>query len=274
VDQSIERVVVPLDIASDSRAAIDMAARLAARWHVSLRGVFLEDEELLSLAALPFARQVTLAAGVEPLTRRQLDEHFRIAADRARGELRAAAERHGIDWSFEVARAPLAADREMIGEHDFVVAGAATRPLGGYFQTASRWWSPLETGAHPVLLAQCEWRRGGSVVALLRHRGAPSARALDLAAQLADLAGGSLTVAGTAELVAAEGFAAWLAGALGDNRPAPRTEPLGVEAAELRRRMVELDCRLLVVEADPEEASGERLREFFGQLACDVLIVR
>ena len=42
--------------------AIDTAARLAARWRVPLHGVFIEDEELIGLAGLPFARQVTLGA--------------------------------------------------------------------------------------------------------------------------------------------------------------------------------------------------------------------
>ena len=62
--QDIERVVVPLDAASETATAIDTAARLAARWQVPLHGVFIEDEELIGLAGLPFARQVTLGAGL------------------------------------------------------------------------------------------------------------------------------------------------------------------------------------------------------------------
>ena len=273
--QSIERVVVPLDLASDSRAAIDMAARLAARWRVPLRGIFLEDEDLLDLSALPFACQVTLAAGIEPLTRRDLEAHFRIAAGRARSELQAAAEREGLDWSFEVIRGPFATEKQGIGEGDLVVAGAATRAIAGHFQVPSRWWSSLESGVQPLLLAQCEWRRGGSVVALLRRRGEPSGRALGFAAELAEFAGGSLTVAGAAELIGAHDFAAWLRDILGDNWPNLRTEPVALDAAALRRQVIELDCRLLVVAAGPaEDGSAERLRELFGHLACDVLIVR
>ena len=58
--QQFKRVIVPLDAASETGPAIDTAAHLAARWRVPLHGVFIEDEELISLARLPFARQVTL----------------------------------------------------------------------------------------------------------------------------------------------------------------------------------------------------------------------
>ena len=64
----IKRVIVPLDASSETSTAIDTAARLAARWRVPLHGVFIEDEELIGLAGLPFARQVTLGVGPEPLT--------------------------------------------------------------------------------------------------------------------------------------------------------------------------------------------------------------
>ena len=61
----IERVVVALDAVSENRATIDTAARLAARWRARLHGVFVEDDDLLRLANLPFARQVSLGVGVE-----------------------------------------------------------------------------------------------------------------------------------------------------------------------------------------------------------------
>src|SRR5260370_27212860 len=105
--EGIKRVVVSLDAASETGTAIDTAARLAARWRVPLHGVFIEDEELIGLASLPFARQVTLGAGVEPLTRDRVEDHFRAFAERARRELAAAPERQDAKWSVETVRAPL-----------------------------------------------------------------------------------------------------------------------------------------------------------------------
>src|SRR6266851_9513513 len=68
VNDFIERVVIQLDAASETRDAIDTAARLGARAQAPLHGIFVEDEDLLRLASLPFARQFTLGAAAEPLT--------------------------------------------------------------------------------------------------------------------------------------------------------------------------------------------------------------
>ena len=207
--QEINRVIVPLDAASETGAAIDTAARLAARWRVPLHGVFIEDEELIGLASLPFARQVTLGAGVEPLTRDRVEDHFRAFAERARSELAAAAERHDVKWSFETVRGPLAPDM-LGGEHDFVVAGAASRPIGGHFRIASRCWSWMAIAARPFLLARREWQTGGSVLTLLRRRDPKSARALDIAAQIAGFCNGTLTVAQTPDPAGSVDFTAWV----------------------------------------------------------------
>src|SRR5271165_6666616 len=72
-----------------------------------LHGVFIEDEELISLSVLPFACQVTLGSGLEPLTKLHIEDHFRAFAGRARRDLSAAAERCQVKWSFEIVRGPL-----------------------------------------------------------------------------------------------------------------------------------------------------------------------
>jgi hypothetical protein len=41
-----------------------------------------------------------------------------------------------------------------------------------------------------------------------------------------------------------------------------------------RQRIIELDCRLLVLEASPDEAPPQELREFLEPLACDLLVAR
>jgi K+-sensing histidine kinase KdpD len=96
VKSRIGRIVVSLDAASEIATAIDTAARLAAHWKAQLHGVFVEDEDLLNLAGLPFARQITLQSGAEPLTVEDVERHLRAAADRARRALATAAARHGV----------------------------------------------------------------------------------------------------------------------------------------------------------------------------------
>jgi K+-sensing histidine kinase KdpD len=106
VKSDIERIVVSLDAASENATAIDTAARLAAHWKAHLRGVFVEDEDLLNLASLPFARQVTLHSGAEPLAAEEVEGHLRVAAATARRALESAAARYGVRSSFESFAAP------------------------------------------------------------------------------------------------------------------------------------------------------------------------
>ena len=271
--QEIERIVVPLDAASETATAIDTAVRLAARWHVPVHGVFIEDEELIGLAGLPFARQVTLGAGIEPLTRDDIEGQFRASAERARQDLAAAAEPRDITWFFEVVRGPLTADM-LAGEHDLVVAGAVTRPVGGHFRLSSRGWSWLEVAARPFLLAKRAWETGGSVLTLLRGRGPQSAQTLGIAAQIASFHSRTLTVAGAFDLAAQDDFAGWVSGLLEGHSLNLQTQPEALEPAALRQRILELDCRLLVLEAEEQDGRTEELRELVEQLTCDVLIVR
>jgi nucleotide-binding universal stress UspA family protein len=270
--QRIRRIVVSFDAASEIRIAIDTAARLAARWGVPLHGVFIEDEELIGLAGLPFARQVTLGIGPEPLTKDHVEDHFRAFAERARRQLAAAADRHGVKWSFEIVRGPPAADG-LGGEDDFVVAGAVTRPIGGYFRIAPRCWSWTAAITRPFLLAQREWESGGSVFTLLRRRSPQSARTLEIAAQLAAFGGSSLTVAGTPDLAGSDDFEVWVSGLLEGHSLNLQTEPVAPEAAALRQTIIDLDCRLLVLDETEQDAGPGDLRELAGHLACDVLII-
>ena len=271
--QPIKRVVVPLDVVSEADPAIDTAARLAARWRVPLHGVFIEDEELIGLAGLPFARQVTLATGLEPFTKDHIEDHFRAFAERLRRQHAAAAARHGVEWSFEVVRGPLAA-AALGDEHGFVVAGAATRPVGDHFRIASPWWSSAAVMAHPFLLARRRWATGGSVLALLRRRGPESEQMLDIAAQIAGICRATLTVACPPDLADPDDFAAWVSELLEAHSVSLRTESTTAEPSALRQRIIELDCRLLVLEASPEGARSQELREVVEPLACDVLVVR
>jgi nucleotide-binding universal stress UspA family protein len=271
--QDITRVVVPLDAASETDTAIDTAARLAARWRVPLHGVFIEDEELICLAGLPFARQATLGAGLQPLTTDQIEHHFRAFAEQARRQLAEAAERHQVQWSFETVRGPLT--RDMLGgEHDFVVAAAASRPIGDHFRIASRSWSWMTVVARPFLLAKRQWETGGSVLALLRRQDPKSARALEVASQIAGFRGCTLTVSASPGPAGSDDFSAWVSQLLGDRSLSLQTEPAATPPAALRQRIIELDCRLLVLEADERESQPDELRELVEQLTCDVLIIR
>lgn len=270
----IERVVVPLDAASESLTAIETAARLAARAQAPLHGIFVEDEDLLHLASLPFARQTTLGAGAEKLTTEHVELHLRIAAERARLELLAAAKRHGVECSFEIVRGASESALTAASERDLVVAGGLTRPIAGHFRVECRWWSSIEVTPGPFLLARHAWDASGCVVMLLRDRGAASIRLLEAAAQIAQAADRILTVICPPEIAGAERFEKWIADRLADHPVRLQVEIAPAETAALHRRIGELDCRCLAVEAGLAEGGADRLRELVERFACDILVVR
>ena len=275
----IERVVVPLDAASEHRTAIETAARLAARAKAPLHGIFVEDEDLLRLASLPFARQFTLGAAAEPLTAEHIELHLQVAAERARRELFAAAKRHGVTCSFEIVRG--ASDSALAGasHHDLVVAGGLTRPIAGHFRAEWRWWSSIEATPGLFMLARHAGSASGAVVMLLRDRSAASSRLLEAAAQIAHTADASLTVicppavAGTGFETGA-GLKTWVADQLGDHPVRLQVEIAPAAPADLHQRIGELDCRCLAIASGGARRSGDRLRELVERFGCDILMVR
>jgi hypothetical protein len=271
VADNIQRIIVSLDAISDTRTAIETASQLAARWQARLHGVFVEDEDLLRLAGLPFARQVSLGAGVEPLTAEKATQQLRAAAETARRDLAAAARRHQLHWSFEITRAISPAQAIPAGEGDFIVARVVSRRIGPHFRVATRCNYAIEPTSGSLLLARAAKSSGGTVVVVLPDREPASARLLEAAAQLAEIAGAPLTVVGAPELTRSDGFDDWLAEHAAVRPVQLRIEAAMNDAAALHRRVLELNCGVLACAAG---AAQNGLRELAVGAACDLLVMR
>ncbi|MBV9553745.1 MAG: hypothetical protein JO032_13265 [Alphaproteobacteria bacterium] len=269
---AVERVVVALDAVSEHGAAIGAAVRLARRWQARLHGVFVEDDDLIRLAGLPFARQVTLGSGVEPLTRQHAERQLRAFAERARREVAASAARHGIEWSFEIVRGDSAAGVGATG--DFAVFAATSRPIGGHFRIRSRSWPTAAPGADSYLLAHREGDRQGRVAVLLNGSDAGAERLLAAAIRLAEADDARLTVICDPAVARSAGFKQWLDRHLTGHAVETELEPMPAEPAHLHRRVVELRCRVVAVGTTAGQADPDRLRELAATLSCDVLVVR
>src|SRR5262245_37957611 len=139
----IDRVVVTFDSVSEDAAAIEIAVRLAARAHLPLYGVFVEDEDLLAMANSPVARHVTFGGAAQPYTSEAIELQLETEANRARHALFEAAKRRGVKCTFEVVRGALSVAAAHVSERDLVVAAALGRPIAGHFRLECRWWSSI-----------------------------------------------------------------------------------------------------------------------------------
>ncbi|MEX2647431.1 MAG: universal stress protein, partial [Alphaproteobacteria bacterium] len=124
----VRRILVALDASASSLAALEAAAEMAARLHAELAGLFVEEDDLLRLAALPFARAYsTDAADLARLDVEAMRRALRVQAERARRALEDAAMRHRLPWSFRVAQGAVAAAlAEAARECDLLGLGAAS----------------------------------------------------------------------------------------------------------------------------------------------------
>lgn len=50
------------------------------------------------------------------------------------------------------------------------------------------------------------------------------------------------------------------------------TEPVAAETGALRQRIIECDCRFLVLEGSTKEGQAEELPQLAELLACDILV--
>jgi hypothetical protein len=266
----IERIVVSLDAVSDIHAAIAAAARLAVRWNAAFHGVFVEDEDLLRLAGLPFARQVSLGAGAEALTAAQAARQLRAFAETARRELAAAARRHDLRWSFEIVHGAAAVTT---AAGDFIVACAASRPIGAHFRIDTQPRRAVAPGSGSLLLMH-PVRAGRTVVTVLHDREPASGRVLEAAAQFAEAADASLVVVCASKLARDKRFEAWVGERLAAYSVHPRIESASGDPAALQRHILGLDCGLLALAEDADPVDRDRRREIATRTGCDILVMR
>lgn len=270
MSERFARVVVMLDAISENRVAIGTAARLAAWAKAPLHGVFVNDDALVRLARLPFVKVTSVGWGSAPLTAAEVGAELRAAAEQARKQLAEAAKRHAVRHSFEVVSGEPGDVLARATGRDLVVACAQTRPIAGAFPAGPRGLGAIEALPNPVLLARRAWAVDGAVVILLHDDSAGSARLVAAAAEIAEANGGALRVICPAALAGSSGFATWLEGLV-----APFSVRLELEVAPdaiavLEARVIELDCRLLAIEA----GAAQRLHDFIDRMLCDLLIVR
>ncbi len=189
----IRRILVALDASPHSLSALQAAAELASELGAELIGVYVEDINLVRLAALPVTSEIGQASGrIQELDERKMTRQLRSLAQRAEQALAREAGRLQVHWSFTVSRGAIGAELwGAASEADLVVMGrtgwSAGRRAGSSVEAvlASEMRRTLVIGTearlHPTLLVV--------------HDGSEmSDRGLQTAALLAKSKGGYLAV--------------------------------------------------------------------------------
>ena len=196
----VEYILVALDLSPHSEAALASAAELAAALHLELRGLYVEDVNLLRLCGLPFGIEFGLfTAKPQRMEQTHLEREFRMQATQLRKIMADVAGRRHIAWSFQVVRGGVTDQLlEASAAARMLSLGRVGRSPGK--RTGSTAQAIAQRTERPVVF-QSRQQRSVSGPLLLVYTGSEAAgRGLALALQLAAQEQSSLTVLAYAEL--------------------------------------------------------------------------
>ena len=268
----LRRILVALDASRESLAALQTAAALAASLEAELTGLFVEDIDLLNLAGLPFAREVSLltraARTLDPET---VEAELRAQAGLARRALAEVAESLRLPWSFRTVRGRVTAELLAAAvEVDLVAVGRGRARLG---RTAR---AVVAQASRSVLVAAPAAGAAPARIALAVDGSPCAAAALVAAARLARREGAELAVfvmaADADEAERRETAAAEQLRTLGVAATYRRL--VGVGAGELRRVVEREGARLLVLGADASAIPDSAVALLLEIAGCPLLLVR
>lgn len=192
---TIRRILVALDASTHSLAALEAAAELAASMEAELLGLYVEDENLVHLAGLPFASEVrSHTATSRPVDSNEMEEALRLEASQAKRALEAAARKAKAQWSFQVVRGQVTASILAAAlEADLLAMGRIGRPLSSRTHLGSSAREAMAKAGRSVLVLE----QGGHLhyPVLATFDGSPSSRqALKAAIQLTKTSGDYLNI--------------------------------------------------------------------------------
>lgn len=270
----IRRILVGLDASAHSLAALEAVAELAQRLKAELAGLFVEEEDLLRLAALPFARAYSAeAADLVRMDSEAMRRALHVQAERARRALATAASRHRLAWSFRVTRGDAAKVlAEAALECDLLGLGKASAARGRHVRLGSTARATLTRRTCTTLLLQRDGTLGDRVVAVHTGPERTLAAAADLAAELA--LGLEVVVAGADEADGerlAGDAERWLAGR---GLRARVTRAIGTDAERLARVVQHNGRGLIVAAAEGVLAPPNAPEAFAEALDAPFLLLR
>ena len=125
----IRHIAVALDCSPHSLASLNAAAELARRMHADLTGIFVEDLNLLRMAALPCSHEIRIYTDEpEKIDLLQLERSLKRQAREAESALQHIAKEFMVEHSFRVCRGMVPAEVILAAhEADLLVLGRSGR---------------------------------------------------------------------------------------------------------------------------------------------------
>jgi nucleotide-binding universal stress UspA family protein len=270
----VRRVLVALDPSPHGRAALAEAIALAERQGAEIVGLFVEDEELLRFARLPFAREFGVCdprgRALEP---GGMERRLRAQAMAMRRAMEREAARTQLSWSFRVARGSVAKEVVAAGEEADVIFVGRTREQTRTTRLGSTARAVFSRSRRTVFCVRHRTGSGRAVVAAYDGSDA-SDRALRTAADLAGPGPDGVVV-----LVSAGPDADTLTrralGLLGEMGKFARITPIEAPTfGAVLDTAARLDARAVVIGAGACGISPERAESLADALDRPVVIVR
>jgi nucleotide-binding universal stress UspA family protein len=281
---AIRRILVALDCATECLAALEAAMELAERANAEIESLLIEDLNLMRLAELPFARELSLTTGAaRQIDLEAVEREFRALADTVRRRLEERAAPRKRPWSFRVVRgwteSELAA---AAGEVDLVILGGRMRPLTRHARLGlppERW---TRLSARPILLLPGHFEPVREVTAVVDRPAAAEstiAAATRLRSTLAETGAKGEEAPLTVQCVGATRKAAQETAKRAKEILAERDIPADVRmlvggATELAAAMRDGEGRLVVVAADSPLVAGEAGASLLDALEGPVLLAK
>lgn len=270
----IRRILLAIDGSPHSLAAMRAAVDLSAGLEAELVAVFVEDLNLLRMAQLPIASEVSrYTASIHQLQPERIQRQLKAQASQARAALARQARRQTVDWEFVVLRGDISLELLAKAEGaDLMILGKAGWSKARRMGSTTRVVIRQAPGLVLVLQQGVSWSRP----VLLVYDGSPaSRRGLDVARMLAEQSGQPLSVMTVAlDEPRAEALELSVIETLGfDAKTVSFVRVMAARSADLARLVENMDC-LLIVPADLPGLEGEPLIDFVDGLDGPVMVLR
>ena len=269
------RVLVALDSSAASGTTLELAAAIAAANACELYGLFVEDQDLLRLAGLPFAREIQLGKAISrAMAPEQLLQDLRAQAALVRTAMARQAELHRISWSFQVAQGR---SEEAVllaaAAGDIIAIARSFGPLGQVGRISQRLRLIAVRAPGPVLLTG-ETAAGQRGPVLLPYDASPAAeRMLDIAINLARARREPLEILLLGEAAGRAGELEARLRATAGTRPLPTLRLWAPrDCAAALHRLLEANRGLLVLPVDATCFSPEQVERIIERAQLPVVL--